>query len=65
MTPFPTNCWKIDGNCDAVPVLNQPVKLAYIWLNSFGNSPEIAKKLMHTDFPSIGPSLHTYSTAIC
>lgn len=40
----------MDENCEDVPVFNQPVKLAYIWLNSFGISPEIAKKIMHTDF---------------
>lgn len=55
----------MDENCEDVPVFNQPVKLAYIWLNSFGISPEIAKKIMHTDFPFIGLLLHTYSTALC
>lgn len=55
----------MDENCEDVPVLNQPVKVAYIWLNSFGISPEIAKELMHTDFPFIGLSLHTYGTAFC
>lgn len=50
----------MDGIREDVPVLHQPVKLAYIWNNSFDISPEIATKLMHTDFSSIGLSLYTY-----